>query len=460
MRFDIFEIMTDPFVLTLITVVSGIAFGKIKFGRFSFGGSGTLFTGLMIGWAVYEFGEAIVEKGEYTDGYTAAKTMLDEGVIHGYITDIFLMIFVASVGLLAAKDMGVVLRKYGKKFIILGIVITFVGAMVTYGFTAIVPKANPYEVSGLYTGALTSSPGLGSALETAEKQAKVYVHDYKKLDDRTKENVLNVIGGDENLTIENTKTLSDEQASKYISNAKAGVGVGYAIGYPFGVIIVIFAMNFFTKIFKIDVEREKRGYREEILFAKAKSPKRDIPTTPFEIIPFALACTAGYVLGNLEIYLGFLGYFSLGSTGGVLIASLTLGYVGRIGKLSFKMDPGVLNVLRELSMTFFLGTVGLKYGHMAADAIMGPGVYLVVASLIIGIISMVVGFILGRYGFKLNWVILSGAICGGMTSTPGLGAAIDTLKSEDPAAGYGATYPFALLGMIIFTIIICKLPLL
>ncbi|NLY82398.1 MAG: hypothetical protein GX078_06440, partial [Clostridiales bacterium] len=48
----------------------------------------------------------------------------------------------------------------------------------------------------------------------------------------------------------------------------------------------------------------------------------------------------------------------------------------------------------------------------------------------------------------------------GMTSTPGLGAATDALDSEDPAAGYGATYPFALFGMIMFTIILHKLPML
>ena len=69
-------------------------------------------------------------------------------------------------------------------------------------------------------------------------------------------------------------------------------------------------------------------------------------------------------------------------------------------------------------------------------------------------------FLLGRYVFKLNWVLLVGAICGGMTSTPGLGAAIDALDSDEPAAGYGATYPFALLGMIVFTILLHRLPLL
>jgi len=47
-----------------------------------------------------------------------------------------------------------------------------------------------------------------------------------------------------------------------------------------------------------------------------------------------------------------------------------------------------------------------------------------------------------------------------MTSTPGLGAATEAIGSDEPGAGYGATYPFALLGMVIFAIVLHKLPLL
>ena len=60
-------------------------------------------------------------------------------------------------------------------------------------------------------------------------------------------------------------------------------------------------------------------------------------------------------------------------------------------------------------------------------------------------------FLVGRYLLHLNWILLAGAICGAMTSTPGLGAAIDATGSEDCGAGYGATYPFALLCMVLFT---------
>lgn len=73
---------------------------------------------------------------------------------------------------------------------------------------------------------------------------------------------------------------------------------------------------------------------------------------------------------------------------------------------------------------------------------------------------MLSGLLVGKYALGINWIMLSGAICGGMTSTPGLGAAVAAVGGkDDPAAGYGATYPFALFGMVIFTIILHKLPI-
>jgi len=52
---------------------------------------------------------------------------------------------------------------------------------------------------------------------------------------------------------------------------------------------------------------------------------------------------------------------------------------------------------------------------------------------------------------------VSGVYVGALTSSPGLGAAVDAVGSDDPAAGYGAVYPFALIGMVIFTILLNKL---
>ena len=83
MKFEFLEILMNPFMLMFIAIATGLLFGKIKFGKFSFGSSGALFTGLVIGWAMYKLGSHILEHGEGASGYEAAKTMMDNGIIDG-----------------------------------------------------------------------------------------------------------------------------------------------------------------------------------------------------------------------------------------------------------------------------------------------------------------------------------------------------------------------------------------
>jgi len=463
--FDLSSLILNPFVLMFLTVSVGLALGKIKFGVFSFGSSGALFLGIFLGWLVYRYGLNIYNGSD--DGglaYDAAMKIFEVNgglLINKYFFITSLIFFVAAVGLLASKDLGIVLKKYGGKFIALGIIITFVGAASTYAATGFLDNANPYSISGVYTGALTSSPGLASALETAESQSSYNAESFDELDDNTQNVIVDVINltEDEKLPYD-INELTEKQKTTYITNATGQVGTGYAVGYPFGVIIVILSVNFLSRIFKFDIELEKKRYTEEMSKARDISTVKRIPTSPFSTISFAIVCIVGYLFGNFKVFMGPLGYVCLESTGGVLIAALLLGYIGRIGPLSFRMNESTLSTIRELSLAFFLAIVGLNYGYGAITSLTGSGLTLAMTSVGVGVISILVGFLVGRYAFHLNWVMLAGALCGGMTSTPGLGAATDALDSEDPAAGYGATYPFALFGMIVFTIIMHKLPML
>ncbi|WFD10116.1 hypothetical protein [Tepidibacter hydrothermalis] len=455
MKFDFVSFMMNPFVLMFVSVVTGVIFGKIKFGKFNFGVSGALFTGLIIGWWILRFGKSI---GETSSAYKAAQKMIDSGVIPKNFFSLFLILFVAAVGLLAAKDMGAVLKKYGIKFVILGFIITSLGAATTYGMTICANEANPYEISGVYTGALTSSPGLAAAIETARGHATERVKEFDNMSNSERKKFFKILDPTGNINETNTTKLTVKQGEEFIKSAEAGIGVGHAIGYPFGVLIVILAVNFFPRIFKIDVKKEQELFNKEMREARGDSSK-EIEESSFDLVAFTTACLFGYLIGQIKIYLGPLGYFGLGSTGGVLIGSLILGYIGKIGSLNFRMSNKILGVIRQLSLAFFLAIVGLRYGFKVFDAILGSGAYLALVGTVVGAVAMMVGFFIGRYVLKINWIMLSGAICGGMTSTPGLGAAIDAVGSDDPAAGYGATYPFALLGMVLFTIILHKLPM-
>lgn len=456
--FDVAVWITNPFILMFLAVSTGLLFGKIKFGKFNFGVSGTLFTGIIIGWLITKYANGFSEN---IAGYDAAQGMLSVGIIPKNFFSLFLILFVAAVGLLAAKDMDVVVKKYGGKFILLGLVITFVAAGTTYAITFLSDDSNSYEVAGVYTGALTSSPGLAAAIETATDHSTDKIATFGDMSDKEKIKIAGELDIDPEEATEEGFQLTEDQKSLFISNAEAGIGAGHAIGYPFGVLVVILAVNFFPNIFRLDVEKERTLYRAEMEAARKSTKVREIKTVSFDLIAFTVACLVGYTIGQITIPLGPLGDFSLGSTGGVLIGSLVLGYIGKIGSLHFRMNSNILSVVRQLSLAFFLGIVGLRYGATVIDSVTSSpaGAYLALVSLVVGVVGMLIGFFVGRYVFKLNWLMLSGAICGGMTSTPGLGAAIEASGSDEPAAGYGATYPFALLGMVLFTIILHKLPM-
>lgn len=450
--------LMNPFILMFITVFAGLLFGKIKFGKFNFGVSGTLFSGLLFGWIVMKYANKFSESSTY---YGKAQSLIKASVIDKGFFILFLVLFVAAVGLLASKDIGSVLKRYGIKFVILGIIITFVGAGTTYVLTLASQNANPYEVSGVYTGALTSSPGLAAAIETAKGHAESRTLDYESLNLVEKQEFLNLIDSSGLLKAEEISTLSEDLKVKFINTAEASVGVGHAIGYPFGVLIVILGVNFIPKIFRINVEKEQEEFNRELEESRANNNGRVVEETDFDLIAFSFACFFGYTIGQLKLNLTAigLGYFSLGSTGGVLIGSLLLGHFGKIGFMKFRMNSKILGVVRQLSLAFFLGIVGLRYGFKVFESLTGSGAYLGFVGLAVGTVAMTVGFVIGRYVFKINWIMLSGAICGGMTSTPGLGAAVDAIGSDDPASGYGATYPFALIGMVIFTIVLHMLPM-
>ena len=68
---------------------------------------------------------------------------------------------------------------------------------------------------------------------------------------------------------------------------------------------------------------------------------------------------------------------------------------------------------------------------------------------IMTIVPMIIGFIFAKYVLKLSLLNNLGSITGGMTSTPALGTLISTAGTEDVASAYAATYPVALIAVVI-----------
>lgn len=172
---------------------------------------------------------------------------------------------------------------------------------------------------------------------------------------------------------------------------------------------------------------------------------------PFTLVSFILCMIGGVLFGTVTIPIPMVGDFSLGSTGGALIFALFAGALGNIGPFPMRLDGSVLSALRTFSLAYFLAVMGIQAGPDIPRILAEHGFALVSIGAVSVIVSLLAGLIVGRCFFKLNWVIFLGAIPGAMTSTPGLGAAIESTGSDECSAGYGATYPTAIFCMVLFT---------
>jgi putative transport protein len=352
------ELLKNPIILILFCVMIGQSIGKIGFGHFKLGSSGILFTGLFMSFIL----------GKNGISFAIPKELLQ----------ISLVGFIVAVGLKASKGIIDVIKNYGLKFMVLGIAITGTGALSTKLMMHLFSDMK-FEVLGTYIGALTSSPGLATALELAG------------------------------------------------INQGSAIGIGYALAYIPGVIIVILFSQLSGKRFI-----SNNTFVSELEVKKGEN---------LSVLKLSIVLLFGSLIGSIKFMT-----ISLGLTGGVLISSLIMGSSLK----GFSFEEKSLNAIRDISLASFLAIVGLKYGYNAVNTIQIAGMQLLMIGIVTGLLSLSVGYVVGKFILKMDDDILAGAICGGMTSTPGLAAAVEAFKNDNVVVGYGATYPFALIGMIIF----------
>ena len=438
-------IFTNQFFLMFLTITFGLMIGKIKIGNFSLGVSGGIFSGIIIGYFVTRWAQG-VQEGE--TAYQTAAGILKNGVVANIFFIFFLLLFLLSIGLKVGGSIGTIFKKYGFKFVVIGVSIPLISMLMAVILQFVVLGNNnvtEHETAGMFAGAMTSTPGYGTALDASN--AIDYKTMYTEGENKQKEEMLNIIDPSGKLTVENTTELSAEQANVYKEAMASKVSLGYTVAFPMGVLVIVILISLLPRIFHIDVEKEKAEYEKEMKLVEGKDEKEKIQ--PLNFMTMAVAAVIGIMIGNINIPLGNLGTFSLGTAGGVLLAALILSYIGKIGPLNFRMDPKGLGYLYQMGLTFFMAVVGLRYGYDVVSSLTGSGLILALSAAVVEAVAVIVSFFIGHKIFKLNWIILSGAIAGGCTSAPGLGAAISSTGSEEPTAGYGAAQPFAILANVL-----------
>jgi putative transport protein len=168
------------------------------------------------------------------------------------------------------------------------------------------------------------------------------------------------------------------------------------------------------------------------------------------IAAFSLAAILGTLIGQVKIPLSSQGLsgtcFSLTTTGGCLLTSLVFGHFAHIGPVNVTPKDSTLKMFKELGLILFLVGAGIAGG---AEFIELFKFSYFVYGMVMTVVPMIVGFWFAKYVLKLSLLNNLGSLTGAMTSTPALGTLIGVSKTDDVAAAYAATYPIALIAVVL-----------
>ena len=400
-------------ISTLLLVVfavlmAGYALGRITIKGISLGDAGVFIIALLVGallFSVNDAGQLIFAGSSKPYDFNTGLSILES---------FGLILFVTSVGFIAGPKFFGNFKRNFKSYVLLGVIIILAGGLAAVaciglgeviGYGSSIKEQDGFVamIVGLLSGSLTSTPAFSAAKATVDAQ-------YQGL-----------------------------------------VSVGHGIAYIFGVIGVVLFVQLVPKFAKANMDEE----RAKLVIKQEQDTRKAVSGKLFEIdhmgiAAFSLAAILGSIFGQIKIPLSSAGLsgtcFSLTTTGGCLLVSLVLGHFGRIGKINIMPSTTTLKLFRELGLVLFLVGAGIPGG---AEFIANFDIMYFVYGIIMTIFPLLIGFLFAKFVLKLSLLNNLGSITGGMTSTPALGTLISTAGTEDVAAAYAATYPIALIAVVL-----------
>ncbi|MBQ6065915.1 MAG: permease [Clostridia bacterium] len=373
-----------------LIAAAGYLLGKITVKGVNLGTAGVFIMALVYGVFLYKHLGTQLQVNEVTFVKDALKIVENVGLV----------LFVTAVGYIAGPNFFRNLKKNFKSYIVLGLIIILSAGLSAIAvlyiggrFTDLPKEEFKAIVVGLLSGALTSTPAFSAAKEA--------------------------IGGE----------------------LDSLVAVGNGIAYLFGVIGVVLFVQLMPRFEKADMETERAKLTVSAEEKKKEGPAKLTELDPFGFCAFSIAAVLGMILGSVKV-----AGFSLTVTGGCIIMALVLGHFGRVGKISIMPKTTTLRVFRELGLMLFLIGAGVAGG---ASFIQYFKPIYFVYGIFMTLIPMIIGFLFAKFVLKLPLLNNLGSITGGMTSTPALGTLIATAGTEDVASAYAATYPIALISIVI-----------
>ena len=184
-------------LLFAVVIALGLYLGRFKVKGVSIGSTWILFVGIILS----HFG------------------LRTNPTVLSFMKDFGLILFVFSIGLQVGPGFFSSFKKGGVKLNLLSALLIFLAVAVTLALHFITGE-DLFTMTGVMSGAVTNTPGLGAAQQT--------------LNDAS------------NVAVDSTRLAS-----------------AYAVAYPIGVLGVIFLIILSKSLFRIDLEKERKGLEKE-----------------------------------------------------------------------------------------------------------------------------------------------------------------------------------------------------
>ena len=402
--------MSNLFTLLLVVfavLLLGYALGRIRVKGVCLGDAGVFIAALFVGALCF----SVDKTGKLCFFASGDSFDFSEGL--ALVESLGLILFVTSVGYIAGPKFFGNFRRNFKSYVLLGVSIPLVGGIAGalcigagefLGYGASIAEQDGFVamIVGILSGALTSTPAFSAAKATVAPEFTGLV------------------------------------------------SVGHGIAYIFGVVGIVLFVQLVPKLTRANMEEERKKLVIPTEGTEKQTNKKLFEIDRLGLFGFALAAVFGTVIGQIRIPLtaqGFSGTcFSLTTTGGCILSGLVFGHFGRIGRVKIMPDTSALKFLRELGLVFFLVGAGIPGG---AEFVMNFDPMYFVYGVFMTVVSLVFGYFFAKHVLKLSLLNNLGAITGGRTSTPALGTLIEVAQTEDVAAAYAATYPIALIAIVL-----------
>ena len=363
-----------------VSIFAGLILGRFKIKGISLGITWVLFVGIILS----------------AFGITCNHDMLH------IIKEFGLILFVTAVGLQVGPGFFKSFKKGGLAMNIMALVNVALGVVITI-IVAHASGDSLFDMAGVYTGAVTNTPGLSAAQQA--------VRDLGMAD------------------------VADRLAN------------GYAVAYPLAVVGMILTCIVLRPLCRIDLKKEPT-VAENLEPNREKRDTTQAQRHKVNLIPIFVIIAVGIVLGSIPIPVGMSAPVKLGLAGGPLVAALIGSWLGvRKGWFTteFTESHGVW-MLREVGIALFLAGVGLGAGSSFVSTIQAGGYMWILYGFIITVVPPMLVALFGRLVLKLNYYTLMGFIGGSHTDPPTLAFA-NNMAPEGcklPNMGYATVYPLTM----------------